>query len=198
MVPDPEAQGSYLRTLRAESDRLGHLVENVLAFARIERGRSIAGRDVVSASDLVGRVRPALAARADRGGMRLVIEDEPPEARLRTDVSVVEQVLANLVDNAAKYASAAPDRRIELRSAVSRGKLALSVRDHGPGLPDRAIRRLFRPFSKSALDAAQSAPGVGLGLALSRRLARALGGDLRLGRNGPDGAEFVLTLPLLA
>ena len=70
------------------------------------------------------------------------------------------------------------------------------MRDHGPGLPPRAIRRLFRPFSKSAHDAAHSAPGVGLGLALSRRLARALGGDLRLDENGPHGACFVLTLPL--
>jgi K+-sensing histidine kinase KdpD len=55
---------------------------------------------------------------------------------------------------------------------------------------------LFRPFSKSALDAARSAPGVGLGLALSRRLARALGGDLRLQHDGPDGVCFVLTLPI--
>jgi signal transduction histidine kinase len=54
---------------------------------------------------------------------------------------------------------------------------------------------LFRPFSKSANDAAQSAPGVGLGLALSRRLARSLGGDLRLEENGPLGASFTLTIP---
>ena len=58
------------------------------------------------------------------------------------------------------------------------------------------VRRLFRPFSKSAHDAAQSAPGVGLGLALSRRLARALGGDLRLHENGPLGACFALTIPV--
>jgi len=57
------------------------------------------------------------------------------------------------------------------------------------------VRRLFRPFSKSAHDAAHSAPGVGLGLALSRRLARALGGDLRLQTNGPEGACFALMLP---
>ena len=56
-------------------------------------------------------------------------------------------------------------------------------------------RRLFRPFSKSARDAADSAPGVGLGLALSRRLARSMGGDLRLDRDVKDGTCFVLTLP---
>jgi len=68
-------------------------------------------------------------------------------------------------------------------------------RSRDPACLPRVIRRLFRPFSKSAHDAAQSAPGVGLGLALSRRLARALGGDLRLDENGPLGASFSLTIP---
>ncbi|HWE38378.1 MAG TPA: HAMP domain-containing sensor histidine kinase [Isosphaeraceae bacterium] len=196
IVGDPEARGSYLRTLRVEADRLGHLVENVLSFARLERGRSIDRRDELTARDLLDRVRPSLAARADRGGMELAIGADIPDVRLRTDASVVEQVLANLVDNATKYANGASDRRIHLGVAASGARLALSVRDHGPGLPRRAVRRLFRPFSKSALDAAHSAPGVGLGLALSRRLARALGGNLRLQHNGPDGVGFVLTLPI--
>jgi signal transduction histidine kinase len=196
MVGDPEARGSYLRTLSTESVRLGHLVENVLAFARIERGRSIDRHDLIAVGDLIERVQPSLAARAGRGGMELVIPDDLPDLRIRTDVSVVEQVLANLVDNAAKYANRSRDRRIEIQIDVARAWLAISVRDHGPGLPDLAARRLFRPFSKSAHEAASSAPGVGLGLALSRRLARALGGDLKLGRNGSDGVSFVLTLPI--
>lgn len=197
MIADPETRDSYLQTLRAESDRLGHLVDNVLSFARIERGRSIDRRDVLAARDLADRVEPTLAARADRGGMVLAIGADVPDARIRTDASMVEQILANLVDNASKYANASDDRRIHLQFEVSGKWLALSVRDHGPGLPRRAVRRLFRPFSKSAHDAAHSAPGVGLGLALSRRLAWALGGDLRLGHNGPDGVGFVLTLPIV-
>lgn len=196
MIGDPEARGAYLRTLRAEADRLAHLVENVLSFARLERGRSIDRRDHLAAGNLVDRVQPSLAAGADRGEMDLVIGDPIPVVWLSTDASVVEQILVNLVDNAAKYARGAEDRRIHLDLEADGMRLSLSVRDHGPGLPRRAVRRLFRPFSKSALDAAQSAPGVGLGLALSRRLARALGGDLRLQRNGPDGARFVLTLPI--
>jgi signal transduction histidine kinase len=75
----------------------------------------------------------------------------------------------------------------------SRG-VQLSVRDHGPGV-SKPSRRLFRSFSKSAREAAHSAPGIGLGLALSRRLARGMGGDLRLERCPEEGASFVLTLP---
>jgi signal transduction histidine kinase len=196
MVPEPVARASYLSTLRAEADRLGHLVENVLAFARIERGRSIDRNDWLTAQELLDRVRPSLASRAEQGGMILAMPEKPPYLRIRTDASLVEQILSNLVDNATKFANGASDRQIHLGLDSTGSRLALVVRDHGPGLPDRALRRLFRPFSKSAHDAAQSAPGIGLGLALSRRLARALGGDLRLQHSGPDGAMFTLLLPL--
>ena len=200
MVGDPAVRRSYLQTLRAESDRLGHLVENVLAFARLERGRSIGRQDVLGPAELLDRLGPSLVARAEQGGMALEVRPldvlTGPDVRVRTDLSVVEQILSNLVDNATKYAASTPDRRIHLEAEVSGSRLVVSVRDHGPGLPPRATRRLFRAFSKSAHDAAQSAPGVGLGLALSRRLARALGGDLRLRQNGPGGACFVLTLPI--
>lgn len=195
MVTGPDAQRSYLRTLRTEADRLGHLVENVLAFARLERGRAADGREVVAPTELLDRLVPRLARRAQEAGMELVVSPGDCQARVRVDLSVVDQILSNLVDNALKYAAEASDRRIHLDLAPSGRWLSLTVRDHGPGLPLRATRRLFRPFSKSAHDAAQSAPGVGLGLALSRRLARALGGDLRLVSNGPPGACFVLTLP---
>jgi len=68
------------------------------------------------------------------------------------------------------------------------------MRDHGPGIEPREARRLFRPFTKSARDAANSAPGVGLGLALCRRLARAMGGELDLASVPGAGACFTLRL----
>lgn len=195
VIPDETARRSYLATLRAEADRLGRLVENVLSFSRLERGRATDRRETVSLCELLDRVVPDLASQARQAEMELTLEKPVPEARLQTDVSVVEQILSNLVDNAAKYARTSPDRRIHLEVSTASTKLSLAVRDHGPGLSRQAERRLFRPFSKSAVEAAHSAPGVGLGLALCRRLAAALGGDLRLQRNGNDGATFVLTLP---
>jgi signal transduction histidine kinase len=195
MVPDEEARRSYLQTLRAEADRLGHLVENVLAFARLERGRAVDRREVVGLGELLDRLTPSLATRAQQAGMELVFPGDAPGATLRTDVTVVGQILTNLVDNACKYARTAPDRRILLDLAVSGDSAIFTVRDHGPGVSRKAAGRLFRPFSKSAHEAAQTAPGVGLGLALSRRLARALGGDLRYEQGASGGACFRLTLP---
>jgi signal transduction histidine kinase len=201
MVPDAAQQKHYLSTLRAESVRLAHLVENVLCYARLERGRTQRvpyGRlEQLSLGQLVAQIQGRLAGRAEQAGMQLVLEtkDGAAETTVRANVSAAEQILFNLVDNACKYAAPADDRRIHLTLEADNGAAQLQLRDHGPGVSAAVRRRLFQPFSKSAREAAHTAPGVGLGLALSRRLARDMGGDLRLDDTISDGACFVLTLP---
>ncbi len=197
MVADDAKRARYLNTLRAEADRLGHLVENVLAYARLERGAARDRVQTMTTGELLGGMRDRLVQRAEQAGMTLIFEVS--EARdtlvVRTDPAAVEQILFNLVDNACKYASAAADRTIRVQVEPAVGGATLAVADHGPGISRERRRDLFRPFSKSAHDAADSAPGVGLGLALSRRLARSIGGDLRLDADWSSGARFVLTLP---
>lgn len=197
MVPDAAQQKHYLNTLRAESVRLAHLVENVLCYARLERGRADGRLETVTLGQLLQQMQGRLAGRAEQAGMQLVVEtkDRVGRATVRANVSAAEQILFNLVDNACKYAAATDDKRIHLTLQQHDGGAELRLRDHGPGVSASARRRLFKPFSKSAQEAAHTAPGVGLGLALSRRLARDMGGDLRLDENVTDGASFVLTLP---
>jgi signal transduction histidine kinase len=198
MVQDEAQRKSYLGTLQTEANRLAHLVENVLAYARIERGNLASRRELMTGEQLLTRVESRLFDRARQAGLDLSLETSPEalSANTRCDASAVEQILFNLIDNACKYAGAATEKKLHL--AVERqGKwLALRVRDHGPGITDRERWRLFRPFCKSATDAAHSAPGVGLGLSLSRRLARDMRGDLRLCDAPESGACFLLTLPI--
>ena len=194
MVADEAKRLRYLDTLRRESERLVHLVENVLSYARLERGRARGRSEMVALADLVGRIGPRLAERAQQAGFQVVIENGG-DATVRADPSAVEQILFNLVDNACKYAAGAADKHIHLVAEAAGGRGVLKVCDHGPGISARDAKRLFRPFSKSARDAANSAPGVGLGLALSRRLARDMGGDLTLVPRPGDGACFALSLP---
>ncbi|MGE0760296.1 MAG: sensor histidine kinase [Pirellulaceae bacterium] len=198
MVPDAAKRQQYLETLRVEADRLGHLVENVLAYARLERGRGRRHRECLTVADIVERVASRFAERAQQAGMEWETTLDAADARLlvHTDPAAVEQILFNLVDNACKYAARAVDRRIHLRVVQQGRDIGFTVTDHGPGIAPDMVGRLFRPFSKSAQDAADSAPGVGLGLALSFRLARDLGGRLERVGMSQSGTSFCLVLPV--
>jgi signal transduction histidine kinase len=197
MVTDEARRHEYIARLRGEAERLGHLVENVLFYARVESGRGEAAREVVDLQALLEEARPRLAERAARADLELsVAPREGGPVPVHVDRSAVEQILLNLVDNACKYASRSTPPRIDVRLEASPGRALVRVSDHGPGLSAAERRRLFQPFSKSDRDAANSAPGIGLGLALSRRLARAQGGDLALDAAGAGGAVFLLSLPL--
>ncbi len=195
-----EKRARYLRTLTREADRLTHLVENVLAFSRIEnRGtRTIANPPPPAVANWLAGIRPRLEDRLATAGLTLHLEvpENAATLPLHTDTAALEHILFNLIDNAAKYAAASTPPQVHLEVARSQNGRALEihVRDHGPGIPDKERRHIFRPFHKSDLQAANSRPGVGLGLALSHRLARSLGARLEL-RPSDQGAHFTLTLP---
>lgn len=198
MVPDPERRREYLNTLCDESTRLMHLVENVLSFSRIERGRTAARMELVSVQSLLQRIEPRLRQRTDQVGLTIQtqIDHAAGPASVQVDALAVEQILFNLTDNACKYA--APDsnpQELHLSATVQGKDILISLRDYGPGLSQKARKKLFQPFAKSATEAAHSAPGVGLGLALCRRLARELGGSLKHQVVSGRGACFCLSLP---
>lgn len=197
MVPDEADRQHYLRTLQNEADRLTHLVENVLSYARVERGRPGGRVNDFHVLPLLKRIANRLDDQVSRAAMQLVVDDADASNDIlaHADAAAVEQIVVNLIDNAAKYAAGGDDGRIHLQATIDTGTVEITVRDHGPGIDRKEARRLFRPFCKSAKDAAHSAPGVGLGLALSRRLASAMGGSLRLDESDSDGACFVLRLP---
>lgn len=193
-----DQQPIYLETLNRESERLCHLIDNVLTYARLERGRREMDWQEVPIVDLVERIRVRLEDHVRQSGMQLVIErpSTGDTGAIVTDQAAVEQIVFNLVDNASKYARSADDPRIHLRVNRSAQHLELAVEDHGPGLSRQARKRLFRPFAKSAEQAAVSRPGVGLGLSLADRLARQLGGRLHWETRPPGhGCCFHLRLP---
>jgi signal transduction histidine kinase len=199
MVPEESKRRQYLQTLCSEANRLSHLVENVLAYARLERGSARSRVEKITLDELIERVKPRLVQRAEQAGMEWIqdVEEQAAGIRVHVDVAAVEQILFNLVDNACKYGARGASEKILHLEALPDGKYAmLRIRDHGQGISAEGAKRLFKPFSKSAHEAAHSAPGVGLGLALCRRLSRSMGGDLRLDASVKGGACFVLQLPV--
>lgn len=185
-------RGDYLRVLSTEADRLSHLVENVLAFSRIERGNARSRLTETDAASLLGGLHERFESRLSTAGLRFEMKLESTR-RFRADAAAVEHILFNLIDNAAKYAAGSEPPVVSLRARDEGNHVALSVCDHGPGISPAERRRIFRAFHKSAREAAESRPGVGLGLALSRRLARAQGGDLCY-EHSEHGACFTLRL----
>lgn len=196
MVADPAQRQVYLDTLKTESTRLATLVENVLAFARVEEGRAPTAREPVTVRALLDRLLPPLARRAAEGRMELRVDaGDAADVHVTVHVDAVGQVLANLVDNACKYAADAADRRIDVAAARAAGRVEIRVRDHGPGIAAANVAAAFAPFERANRPPGDGVPGIGLGLALSRSIARDHGGDLTVETGPRDGACLVLWLP---
>jgi signal transduction histidine kinase len=194
MVSDPADRKEYLETLRQESDRLTHLIDNVLRYSKLERTSTIPATEVISLADWIDRITPRLIGRLNQSGMMLEI-NLPSEGQWKTDPPAMEQVIFNLVDNAAKYAKSGSDSTIHLTAKIVDHQVVISVADHGPGVPATLQHKIFQPFSKSAEQAAETAAGVGLGLALARQTANAHGGTLTYESTAGGGATFVLRTP---
>jgi signal transduction histidine kinase len=173
-----------------EASRLGRVVSNVLGFSQLERGNlSVEARDGdlgVALCELADRATPAL----DRAGAVLDL-DVPPDLRGRFDRDALTRIVGNLLDNAEKYSREAEDRTISLAAREVADGVEIVVSDHGPGITPAARAKLFRAFSRGVTS--DGPAGLGLGLALSQSLARAMNGELSYRPVG-EGASFVLRL----
>ena len=197
MVP-PDKQKQYVGTLQKQANRLSHLVENVLQFARLESNPEQGSEQAVQVGAMLDRFVDRLQARASEEELAfsLHVPDDVNQMEIETRPVMVEQVLFNLVDNACKYGKPSTTGEIELRVRSEKGWLRMEVSDGGPGVDVGERGRMFQPFHKSDLEAANSEPGVGLGLALCKRMAISLGGKLAYRDNERGGATFGLSLPL--
>jgi signal transduction histidine kinase len=194
LVPEPEQKREYLQTLADETDRLHRLINNVLDFSRLENARPRVELTTVPVAELLDRVRDTWRQRCREAGKELTVENESPEGSvLTTDVSLVEQILGNLIDNACKYSRGAADPRVRVRACHEQpGRLLFFVEDFGSGVARGERRAIFHAFRRGRTTE-MSAEGVGLGLALARRWARLLGGRLTL--RSAAGACFCMELP---
>lgn len=190
---DEAKQRRYLQTMLNETQRLTRLVNNVLDFSRLERGR----RDFQLESIDVGEaVQEVIDTQRERlHGEGLVLEYLAPETPVHANIDrdALEQILLNLLDNAAKYAFSGERAQVVLESLPDSWQL--SVVDFGPGIPTREQRLVFEAFHRIDDRLTADRPGCGLGLSIAARLAQGLGGRLSLHPNQPQGCRFHLTVP---
>jgi len=196
LITDEAKKQEYLATIVAEADRLNRLVENVLAFAKLEKKSAQANARAVSVREILDSVRDTWADRLSREGFELVAETTAHDAdAVRIDPRVLEQILGNLIDNARKYSQGAEDRRIWIRALPGEGrKLAIEVEDRGPGIPAAEVKSIFRPFQRGS--SAHDTGGAGLGLSLAKEWVELFGGSIRCGSPTGGGCCFRIELPM--
>ncbi|MET8899612.1 sensor histidine kinase KdpD [Streptomyces sp. NPDC048232] len=179
-----EDQAELLEGIEAGADRLDHLVGNLLDMSRLQTGTVT---PVIREID-VDEVAPMALGGVPEGSAELDIPETLP--MVAVDAGLLERALANLVENAVKYS---PDDRAVLVAASALGdRVEVRIVDRGPGVPDEAKERIFEPFQRYG-DAPRGA-GVGLGLAVARGFAEAMGGTLNAEDTPGGGLTMVLTL----
>jgi signal transduction histidine kinase len=194
VVPSDAKRQEYYRHITSESERLSRLINNVLEFARLEKGnrltRPIVAPIAATTTEVVEMMRPHAAEH----GYDLVLDLAPDLPAVRHEPDAFAQVLWNLIDNAIKYARGATDRRIVVSARRAGDRVVVAVRDHGPGVDPRQQREIFSPFYRGEDELTRTASGAGLGLSLVRSLAERMGAAVR-GSNHPDGG-FVVEISL--
>ena len=186
LAPNEAKRAEYTRTITDESERLSRLIDNVLEFARLERGRREVSLQAGPVAPVLEEAVAKLASHAAREGFALELAVEPALPPVRFDRDALLQVLFNLVDNAMKYARTAGVRRVVLEARRASAGVVVAVRDFGPGVAPAHLAHIFEPFYRGENELTRGTQGTGIGLALVRELAQRMGAQV-VGANLPDG-----------
>ncbi len=183
----------YAEIITREAERLSHLIDNVLDFARIERGKASYDFAEGRLDDVVERALDVCRYRVEKEKMRLRTAIEPNLPPIRMDENAMTLVLLNLIDNAVKYA--AEGKEVDVALSRTPGGVTLSVRDHGPGISIDEQERIFERFYRARNARERNVRGSGIGLALAKHIVEAHGGRVTVSSVPGQGATFTVVVP---
>jgi two-component system, OmpR family, phosphate regulon sensor histidine kinase PhoR len=189
-----EQATEYAEIIYRESVRLDRLIENVLDFAKIERGMGVYEFADADIGEVVTRAIDLAARRLQTAEMTIDVDIEPELPIVKLDANAVTLAVLNLIDNAIKYA--ATGKKIAVKLAKDDARVVLSVKDWGPGIDRDEQARIFERFYRAKAMRLKPIRGSGIGLALVQHIARAHGGDVSVTSTPPDGSTFQLWLPI--
>jgi signal transduction histidine kinase len=185
----PDEVDEFLAIISRQSVYLGDLVEDVLVIPRLEADRLRFHPELFDLGDLLADVSRMVFP---TGGKKSAVVTLPDGVRVLADRRRVQQVIRNLMENARKYGG----DQVMVEGFVLGDQYLLVISDNGPGVPDESTQRVFENFEQISKGDSREATGIGLGLPIARRLARAMGGDVWYERRFPTGARFCFSLPL--
>jgi two-component system phosphate regulon sensor histidine kinase PhoR len=190
-----EAMGrEYAGIITREAERLSHLIDNVLDFARLERGKASYHFAEGHLEEVVERALDVFRHRLEKEKLRLRTEIETNLPAVRMDEGAMTLVLLNLVDNAVKYAGDGGEVSVRLRRVP--GAVALSIADRGSGIAYDEQRRIFERFYRADSARARNVRGSGIGLALVKHIAEAHGGRVEVESAPGRGSTFTVYVPV--
>lgn len=179
--------------MRQESERLSRLIENVLDFSRIQRGRKKYTFSLGDINECIIDVVEMMTPYAAQSGFSIKMKLGQLE-QMAFDGDAVTQIVVNLLDNAIKYARDAEDKTITVRTRSDRQFILIEVEDHGPGVSHRQRKKVFEQFYRSGAEDTRETTGTGLGLALVKKFAQAHNGFVEIITAKPTGAIFRVAL----
>jgi signal transduction histidine kinase len=191
--PVSDRQREDLARIQRSQRHLLGLINQVLSYARVESGTVRYDMDDVRVCDALLSAEPMVLPQARAKELTLRSAECPREAVVRADPDRLKQVLVNLLGNAVKFTPAGG--RVEVECEVFASRVAIRVRDTGPGIPEHMLEAIFEPFVQVEAGLTRTHEGTGLGLAISRDLARGMGGDVTLESVLGQGSTFTLMLP---
>ncbi len=183
----------YLQLIARENLRLSHLIDNFLAFSRIERDKYAFDFHPVPARQIVDSAAAAVRERFNTPGCRFTVAAPPELPPVLADAGAMVTALLNLLDNAWKYSG--DEKQIVLTAEARNGGVAFAVRDNGIGLPEGETGRIFKRFYQVDPHLSRTGSGCGLGLSIVQFIVTAHHGGVRVESRPGQGSTFTITLP---
>ncbi|MEK6556494.1 MAG: response regulator, partial [Bdellovibrionota bacterium] len=192
-----EERSSALTTIRKNGEQLSKIIDEILDLSKVEAGKMEVERSKISVVDLLMSVKSFMSLPASEKGIKLKFDTVGKiPSFIFTDATRLQQILINLISNGIKF-SAGGEIHVSIwfEKKPVHSKLFISVKDTGPGLSAEQIENLFQPFTQVDTSMTRKHGGTGLGLALSRKFARALGGDIKVAPSAEgEGCNFILQI----
>ncbi len=193
-VNDPENSQKFLGRIEEQTDRLHHLIIDMLMLARIESAQQAFDIDAVSVTDVANECLDGYRLASDAKQIHLLVEPDQPRCCVRADREGLREILDNLVDNAIKYTP--EGGKVSLRWSCEGGMCHISVADTGIGIGAEHRRRVFERFYRVDKARSRELGGTGLGLSIVKHLCQSFGGKVGVESENGKGSVFTVSLPL--
>ena len=191
---EEEKRESYYQHIHDESGRLSRLIQNVLTLAELERKEWQIDLKTHDPVEFVRGVSERLSSQVTRAGFEISTVEEGEPKPIQVDSDALTQILINLIDNAIKFSKEAPDKKIVLSVSQLGSDCYIRVRDFGPGIQRSKLKKIFEKFYRIDDEMTRTTRGTGIGLALVKMLADAMGAHVDVANRDP-GTEFSLRFP---